>query len=285
MAKTLKIMGLGFHETNCVIKVSVDDQVIYNGPVPTETTEPFNVRGVPPKYTLNSVVDQVAIESLIGGAFRNVNDNGQQECCSWQEAVAFQGTRTLKIEAVQGDFLLQNIISNFMPVVFSSDAPADLYQGTFSSGELGFVSPNDGKVTAASNCLTNVTIDALPQTRNSDQGFWYYPIPENSVFIAVLNILAGIESPTPFDPPGIEVSKGVWSADGTSKVFNLPNLVFNKTSHKVFINGIETNEWMPKFKIDTQEFYIELDNAPQAGTQVELKFYQTWNRTFYKFLS
>jgi hypothetical protein len=183
--RTLAIKGVGFHATQASIRVKIDGNIVYEGPVLTDTTNPYNLQGSPLLTTLN---DGVPVLTPV---------------YSWEESMEFAGTHQLEIMATAGDFLYTHAQSNFMPVALKTN-PTEM----FSTGKGLWIScfaeeQSPGNVYREPN--SNVIIDGVEQGRtviNSNQqyGQFYRGIPEGKTLTCTLNISAGLEEPM-FAPP------------------------------------------------------------------------------------
>lgn len=195
--RTMQIIGLGFHESQAVVKITLDGAEIFNGNVPTDTTNPYSAE-----------VTSAQLET----AFAN-------PVHTWEIAIPDASSHTLLIEPVQGDFVFLRAQCNYMPISYVA-TPTDM----FSSGEEGYI-----------NCYYATTPDGVYRDPNSNVeidgvsvspdrstgtvlGQWNWGVEEGQLLSSTLSIAAGLENPGRLDGQTV-VSSIAYTGDGADNSF------------------------------------------------------------------
>ena len=201
MAKTLRIIGLGFHASQATVTIKLDGATVYTGNVPTDTVNPYTVD---------------MTDAQLSTAFAT-------PVHTWDVAVDSAGTNSLEIEATQGDFVFLRADSNYMPISYLA-SPSDM----FSSGEFGYINcyyttTSDG-VYRDPNSSVQIDSVALTPSRSAGQllGQWNWGIESGQVFTSTLNVSAGLETPDPLDEATLIKSTLSYTGDGTTNSFAIP---------------------------------------------------------------
>ena len=213
MNRTIKIMGQAATPTGCDVRVEIDDVAIYQG-----------AAVVDPEFN-GTYFDQF------------LDPTKSRAVGTWQEDIAFQGTRRLRITVLRGDFVYTRAVSNHMPMSYRN-APSDIY----SSGDAGFMvcyRDTSGDTTVYEP-NSNVTIDGVQVTReDSHDGQWYWWLPEGSVLTADLRIMAGLATPQRFDGSHVLYSLS-FTGDGSTVEYPIKPTFSNVTGFcaEVRLNGV-----------------------------------------------
>lgn len=195
--RTMQIIGLGFHETQAVVKITLDGAEIFNGAVPTDTTNPYSAE-----------VNSAQLET----AFAN-------PVHTWEIAIPDSSSHSLLIEPVQGDFVFLRAQCNYMPISYVA-TPTDM----FSSGEEGYI--NCWYETTADGVYrdpnSNVEIDGVSVTPDRSTGTllgqWNWGVEEGQLFGSTFKIAAGLENPGKLDGQTV-VSSIQYTGDGSDNTF------------------------------------------------------------------
>ena len=248
MSRTIKLCGIGFHETGSEIIVKLDGNIIFQGAVTTDIHNPVNAAGSP---------------------------EFDAEIVNWEESLNAT-THALEIQATQGHFLYTRALSNYMSL-----AKASTPESVFSSGSLGFISCYAQAVDTGvyRDPNTEVFIDGVERVRyttdvNKSLGQFYRLVREGQVLTCVLNISAGLDSPIITD--GSEILGSVsYIANGTDVEFLTPSYEGSATNKNLFyvdgtlINGDDVES--------SDSTTLRFNSPPVAGTAIKIDKIETWD--------
>jgi hypothetical protein len=160
-SRTIKQQGQLYGSGSATVVAKIDGVVVFDGAVDS-INQPF------PALPTGSPIDSV-------------------DLFSWEEDLAFAGTRTLEISVTGATLLLTDTVVNYCPII-----------GGTSSGPGGFgwvyLINNDGSV--ITDPLSNVEINGnlVSVDRTAElTGQWYWKVTSGSTLTATVNILTGFE--------------------------------------------------------------------------------------------